>query len=114
MRSASGRAATVLEHALREGDDEHLALRVAENVIDRGREETRLATPARRRPEHDQIDLPLGRLFDDRVPDRARSDRLRLDGDVVVLTQVPRLLERQVRSLGDLLRQRALEGELAR
>ena len=55
MRGASWRAATVLEYALREGDDEHLARRVAENVIDRGREETRLATPARRRPEHDQI-----------------------------------------------------------
>ena len=45
----------VLEHALRERDDEHLARRVPEHVVDRRREERGLAAPARRGAEHDQV-----------------------------------------------------------
>ena len=62
-----------VEDAFGEGDDEHLARRVLEHVVDRRREEPRLPPPARRRAEHDQVDLAPRRLLDDRVPDRARA-----------------------------------------
>ena len=46
----------LLEDALWEGDDEHLARRVLEDVVDGRGEEPRLPPPARRRAEDDQID----------------------------------------------------------
>ena len=58
-----------------EGHDEHLARGVAHDVVDGRREEPRLAAPAWRRSEHDQVGArPLG-LCDDRVADRACDDR---------------------------------------
>ena len=54
-RSASGRRQLLVHDGLREGDDQHLARRLAEHVVDGRREEARLAPPARRRAEHDQV-----------------------------------------------------------
>ena len=64
---------------LREGDDQHLARRLAQHVVDRRREEARLAAPARRRAEHDQVGVDLARALDDRVADRAGAHGRRLD-----------------------------------
>src|SRR5438034_11588915 len=49
----------LFQNPLREGDHEHLAGRLLQHVLDRGREETGLAPPFRRRAEHDQIDAEL-------------------------------------------------------
>ena len=84
MREASCRAAPVLEHTLGEGDDEHLARRVSENVVDRWREETRLAAPARRRPEHDQVRTALDCSLDDRLAEASRPKRPAVHLDAVV------------------------------
>src|SRR3954449_5089791 len=67
--------ASSFEHPLREGDDQHLGVRLAEHVVDRRREEPRLAAPARRRAEDDQVGLVLVRRLHDRLADRARADR---------------------------------------
>ena len=45
----SGRGESPLEHALRERDDQHFRVRLPQHVVDGGREEARLAPPARRR-----------------------------------------------------------------
>src|SRR6185369_11202656 len=81
----------LVEHAVGERDDEHLARRVAQDVVDGRREEPRLPAPARRRAEHDQVGLAARRLVDDRVPDRPRVDGLGADVDAVLLTQGARL-----------------------
>ena len=73
----------LLEDAFREGDDEDLAVRVLEHVVDRRREEPRLPAPPGRGPEHDQVGLPPLGLVDDRVADRARVE-------AITVVQVPR------------------------
>src|SRR5262245_48593743 len=60
----------LVEHAVGERDDEHLARGVPEHVIDRRREEARLTPPPRGRAEHDQVGLASLGLVDDRVADR--------------------------------------------
>src|SRR6476659_1818213 len=45
----------LVEYTLREGDDQHLAGRLAQDEVDRGREEARLPPPARRGAEDDQV-----------------------------------------------------------
>ena len=89
------RSVALLERSLGEGDDEHLARRVAEDVIDRRREEPRLPPPSRRRAEHDQVGAVVARLVDDRVADRAGDDRVCDDLDAVLLAERPGLGERR-------------------
>src|SRR5436190_10903778 len=60
----------LLERALGERYDEHLAGGVAQDVVHRRREEPGLPTPARRGAEHDQVGAVLTGLVDDCVPDR--------------------------------------------
>src|SRR5687768_13348190 len=89
----------VLEHTLRERDDEHLAGGAPEHVIDGRREERGLAPPARRRADDDQIGSSLHGLVDDRPAERARADGHRLDADAVLLAEQHRLGERRGRLL---------------
>src|SRR5579884_1485897 len=89
----------LLEHALREGHDQHLGVRLAQDVVDRRREEAGLAPPAGRGAEHDQVGARLVRGLDDRLADRARADGAALDRDAVVGTEHGRLGERRGRAL---------------
>src|SRR4051812_24495226 len=82
--ASSDRRQLLVHHGLREGDDQHLARGLAEDVVDRRREEPRLAPPARSRAEDDQIGVDLECVLDDRGADRARSDRRPLDRHAVV------------------------------
>src|SRR5438034_9696177 len=107
------RGSDALEHALRERDHEHLARRVAKDVVDRGREERRLAPPARRRAEHDEVDAACGRLLDDRLPDRAGANRRDPHFYAVVLAEQARLRERRRRLLL-LLHELGVERQLER
>ena len=62
------------QHALREGDDQHLARRLAEHVVDGRREEARLAAPARRGAEDDQVGAALAACSTIAAPiERART-----------------------------------------
>src|SRR5438034_3386889 len=107
------RGSDALEHALRERDHEHLARRVAKDVVDRGREERRLAPPARRRAEHDEVDAACGRFVDDRLPDRAGANRRDPHFYAVVLAEQARLRERRRRLLL-LLHELGVERQLER
>src|SRR5688572_14723728 len=78
-------SAYALQDPLGERHDEHLAGRVAQDVVDRRREEETLSAPARRGAEHDQVDPARSRLLDDRVADRARLHGLRPHLDSVLL-----------------------------
>src|SRR5579875_2822716 len=69
----------LFENALREGDDQDLGARLAQHVVDRRREEARLAPPARRRAEHDQVGADVVRRLDDRLADRARANGAAFD-----------------------------------
>src|SRR5262249_40459246 len=69
----------LLEHPVGERDDEYLAGRMPKDEIDGRGEEARLPTPAWRRAEHDEISAATGRLVDDRMADRARSDDVATD-----------------------------------
>src|SRR5947209_4407094 len=102
-----------LDHALGEGDDEHLAGRLAQDVLDRRREEPRLPPPARRRAEDDQVDASLPRMLDDCLADRASAHRRSVHLDAVVGPERLRLLERRGRALV-LLAHRRVERELER
>src|SRR5215210_2587096 len=73
----------LLEHALRVRDDQDLAVGIAQHVIDGRAEETRLAAPARRRTEHDEVGRMGLRLADDRLADRSGSDDLGPDRHAV-------------------------------
>src|SRR5262249_46854799 len=76
-RAVSSRECELLvEHPLRERDDEHLAGRLAQDEVDGRREEARLPAPARRGAEHDQVGTRLARVHDDRLADRTRAHRL--------------------------------------
>ena len=67
----------LVDHVLRERDDDHLARRLPQDEVDGRREEARLPPPARRRAEDDQVGVDLAGAVDDRPPDRAGADRLR-------------------------------------
>ena len=69
---------------MRERDDEDLAGRLLEDVVDRGGKEAGLPAPAGRRPEDDQVGSLLGRLLDNRLPDRTGPDRAALHEDAVI------------------------------
>ena len=106
--------AHTLEHAVGERDDEHLAGRVLEHVVDGRREEARLAPPARRRAEHDQVGAAALGLVDDRVADRAGVDGVGMDLDAVLLAERLRLGDRRRSALRDLGRQLGVERALPR
>ena len=89
--TASALSLSVLQHALGERDDEHLAGRVAQDVVDRRREEPRLPPPARRGAEHDQVGPARVGLVDDRIADRAGADDVACDLDAVLGAEQPRL-----------------------
>src|SRR5262249_55483969 len=55
QRSRSSAGPVLLQDALWERDDEHLAGCPLQHVLDRWREEPRLSPPARRRPDNDQV-----------------------------------------------------------
>ena len=94
-RARSCRRRLLVEHALRERDDQHLARGLPEHVVDRRREEARLAPPARRRAEHDQVGAaPLAPARRSPAPiERARTV-LSLDLDAVLRAEQLRLRER--------------------
>src|SRR3954451_9831259 len=75
---ALGLRAVFLHHAFRKRHHEHLAGRLAQDVLDRRREETRLPAPARRRADHDKVVAATPGPADDRIADRAGTDRLDL------------------------------------
>ena len=77
----------LVEDAVGESDDEHLAVRVLEDVIDCRREEARLPPPTRRRAEDDQVDPAPRCLLDDGMADGARVDGLGMHHDVVLLAK---------------------------
>src|SRR5688572_3916494 len=87
MTTALIRMRLHVEHRLGERDDEPLAVRVLEHVVDGRREEPRLPPPARRRAHHDEVDAPPRRLLDDRVPDRACVDGVGVHDDAVLLAE---------------------------
>src|SRR5215216_5508313 len=66
-----GASSCLLQDALWERNDQDLARRLLENVIDGRREEARLPSPARCRAEDDQVGSGAPRLLDDRLSDRA-------------------------------------------
>src|SRR5262249_12530912 len=63
--AASDCGQLLVHHRLREGDDQHLARRPAEDVVDRRREEPGLPAPARGRAEDDQVGVDLRGVLDD-------------------------------------------------
>src|SRR5579884_4114276 len=98
----------LVEHRLRERDDQHLARRPPEDVVDRRREEPRLPAPPRRGAEDDQVRVDLRGVRDDRLADRARTDRRPLHRHVEVGAEQLRLRERRLGALL-LLEQRRVE-----
>src|SRR4051794_32758547 len=96
---ALGLRAVFLHHAFRKGHHEHLAGCLAQDVLDRRREETRLPAPARRRADHDQVVAATPGLVDDRVADRAGTDRLDLHLHAAVGAEQPCLGQRGRRRL---------------
>src|SRR5262245_49362478 len=102
-----------VERALREGDDQHLAGRVAEDVVDRRGKESRLSTPPRGGAEDDQVSLTGPRFVDDRGTDRPGADHATRDDDPVVLAEQARLLDGHSRALLDLGGKRGVQRELA-
>src|SRR5262245_6466446 len=97
-RVALGSGELLVEHALREDDNKDLARRVPQNEVDSRREETRLATPARRRSEHDQVGIGLAGAVDDGAADRARADRRHVHLDAVLAPERDGFLERGLRA----------------
>ena len=87
------------ERPLREGDDQDLGRRLPQDVVDGRREEARLAPPARRGAEHDQVRPALGGGLDDRVADRPGADGAAVHLDAVVGAERARLRERGGRLL---------------
>src|SRR2546423_3139429 len=96
--SGSGRAVP-LDDTLREGDDDDLARRLLQHVLDGRREEARLPAPARSRAEDDQIGAAAIGLLDDRLPDRPRPNGLAAHLDAVVGAEQLGLRERGGRVL---------------
>src|SRR5205814_2290842 len=68
--SPSGGCELLVHDALRERDDQHLAGRAAEDVVDGGREEAGLAAPAGSRAEDDQVGIDLEGVLADGGADR--------------------------------------------
>src|SRR5262249_15562019 len=92
--SSRGSIGRLLQHALRERDDQHFARGLLQDVLDCRREEARLAPPARRGAEDDQVGARAARLLHDRLADRARTHGRAANLDAVVGAQRTRLLER--------------------
>src|SRR2546422_10596193 len=94
MRPRVSRHGLLLEDALWERHDEHLAGRLPKDVVDRRGEEPRLPPPPGRRAEDDEVGLASGGLFDDRLADRPSAHRHAQHLDAVFLAEQLRLLER--------------------
>src|SRR4029453_18298401 len=70
------RGTLFLEYALGICHDHHLAGRAAQYVVHSRAEEARLAAPARRGPEQDEVDAVSRRLVHDRFSDCPSADDL--------------------------------------
>src|SRR6266508_1226699 len=89
----------LLQHTLRIRDHHHLGRRLAQHVVHRRAEEPGLPPPARRRAHHDQVDVVLAGLVDDRLADRTRTDEPHVDVDPVLGGEQLRLGKRGLRLL---------------